>query len=536
MNEDISSATRPLPADIECRTPLQLLARNATLYPNKLAIVAESCTGTQVSLTYSALAWHVDKAAETLRGAGLSRGEHLGILLTNASALEYLCLAFGAMRLGGVVVPLNARFADRELVAAIEDMDCVALAYGKEFAARVSAFIPTLAVAPRLRIQVGAGADGDALDWQTLMDAGRADRSGFPEVGEDDLADLLLTSGTTGRSKGVMLTHGNAVATGVAVAGGLSLRPDDIYQSPFPLFTSSGFHFNIMATWWAGATLVIEPGVDVEATLARMTRERTTVYCAVPAVYIFMLERYTAGIHDLSAMRVFDYGGAPMAREVIRKLADTFPHVELRQTYGLTEAGPSGTFLAGCDAIGKLGSIGTAMPLCETTVRKSDLSHAKPGETGEIVMRGPTVMQGYYKRPEETAKSLHDGWLWTGDLATLDEDGYIFYLDRNKDVIIRGGFNISSMEVENAIFEHPDVKEAAVVSIPHDKLGEDLCVFVVGREGAVLDAEELTAFCKVRIADYKVPRRWTFVSELPRNPTGKILKNKLREQARGLNA
>lgn len=530
MNDHQNDATRPLPGDIQCRTPLQLLARNARLYPNKLAIVAESCTGVQARLTYSALAWHVDKAADALRNAGLSRGQHIGILLTNNSAIEWLCIAFGAMRLGAVVVPLNTRFADRELISAIQDMDCVALAYGEEFAPRVPTFLPALDAAPQLLISVGNGATGDS-NWQTLMDAGEANRGGFPEIGERELADLLLTSGTTGRSKGVMLSHGNAVATGAAVAGALSLGPDDIYQSPFPLFTSSGFHFNIMATWWAGATLIVEPRVEAEETLSRMTRERTTVYCAVPAVYLFMLERYSPAVHDLSSMRVFDYGGAPMAREVIRKLADTFPHVELRQTYGLTEAGPSGTFLAGCDSIRKLGSIGTSMPLCETTVRKTDLSEVSPGEAGEIVMRGPTIMKGYYKSPEETAKAMRDGWLWTGDLATLDEDGFIFYLDRSKDVIIRGGFNVSSMEVENAIFEHPNVKEAAVVSIPHDKLGEDLFAFVVAREGVVLGPEELTAFCKGRIADYKVPRRWSFVKELPRNPTGKVLKNKLREVA-----
>lgn len=534
MIEEHLNATQSLPADIECRTPLQLLARNAQLFPNKLAVVAECSTGTQARLTYSALSWQVDRAADALRGAGIGRGDHLGILLNNNSALEYLSLALGAMRLGAVVIPLNARFADRELIAAINDMDCVALAYGTEFIGRISAFARRLANPLRLAILVGSGTADNARNWATVLEAGKADRGGFPEINENDLADILLTSGTTGRSKGVMLTHGNAVATGVAVAGSLSLGPNDIYQSPFPLFTSSGFHFNIMATLWAGATLVIEPGVDVDSILARMTRERTTVYCAVPAVYIFMLERYDADQHDLSSMRVFDYGGAPMAREVIRKLADTFPHVELRQTYGLTEAGPTGTFLPGSEAIRKLGSIGTAMPLCTTTVRKSDLSEVGPGEPGEIVMRGPTVMRGYYKQPAETAKVMHDGWLWTGDVATLDDDGYIFYLDRNKDVIIRGGFNISSMEVENAIFEHPSVKEAAVVSIPHDKLGEDLCAYIVAREGMSLDPEELAVFCRERIADYKVPRRWNFVDALPRNPTGKVLKNTLREQARGM--
>ncbi|MCB1757721.1 MAG: AMP-binding protein, partial [Gammaproteobacteria bacterium] len=332
--------------------------------------------------------------------------------------------------------------------------------------------------------------------------------------------------------KGVMLTHGNAVATGAAIAGGLDLGPQDTYQSPFPLFTSSGFHFNLMSAWWAGATMVVEPEVDLEATLLRMTRERTTVFCAVPAVYIFMLDTFDPASHDLSAMRVFDYGGAPMAREVIRRLAEVFPHVELRQTYGLTEAGPSGTFLPGRDVLRKLGSLGTSMPMCDVRVMRADGSETDPGEMGEIVMRGPAVSQGYYKRPDATAETFRDGWLWTGDLAQRDADGYLFYMDRSKDVIIRGGYNITSMEIENAIFEHPGVKEVAVVSVPHEKLGEDVCAFVVVQAGEPPVQEDLITFVAARLADYKVPRRWVFVPELPRNPTGKVLKNRLREKAR----
>jgi len=519
------SSTLPLPPDIVWRTPLALLARNAAQAPNRLALVAASAGG-ESRLTYAALAFQVDVAAEALRQAGLAAGDHLAVLMTNSAAAEYVAIAFGAMRLGAVVVPLNARFAPPELRAAVEDMDCGFLVHETAFdtvAAGLVAACPALAG----RI-IRVGGNGD---WAARTAAARPRPESFPVVGEDDLADILLTSGTTGRAKGVMLTHANAVATGIAIAGALSLGPDDTYQSPFPLFTSSGFHFNLMAAWWAGATMVIEPAVDLPATLARMTRERTTVYCAVPAVYIFMLDAYDPARHDLSAMRVFDYGGAPMAREVIRRLAESFPHVELRQTYGLTEAGPTGTFLPGRDALRKLGSLGTAMPLCEVAVARPDGTPAAPDEMGEVVMRGPAVARGYYRNPAATAETFCDGWLWTGDLGRRDADGYLYYMDRGKDVIIRGGFNITSMEVENAIFEHPGVKEVAVVAVPHAKLGEDLCAYVVPQAPAPAP-DALMAFVAARIADYKVPRRWVFVSELPRNPTGKIQKNVLRERAR----
>lgn len=526
------SPTCPLPAEVTERTVFALLHRNAALYPNKLALIADSITGVQARLSYAALSWQIDKAADGLRRAGVRQGDHVAILLNNTAAAEYVLAAFGAMRLGAVVVPLNGRFAVPELVAAVEDMDCSVLIHGAEFADRVLQVLGKTSDALRLVIQAGDGGVDGHRRWEGVLAQGIPATGGFPDPGEDDLADILLTSGTTGRSKGVLLTHGNAVATGIAIASSLDLGPQDTYQSPFPLFTSSGFHFNLMAAWWAGATMVIEPGVDIEETLRRMTRERSTVYCAVPAVYIFLLDSYTEGEHDLSAMRIFDYGGAPMAREVIRRLAEVFPHVELRQTYGLTESGPSGTFLPGADSLRKLGSIGKAMALCEVSVVRPDASPVEPGEMGEIVMRGPAVCQGYYKRPDATAELLHDGWLWTGDLGTIDEDGYLFYLDRNKDVIIRGGFNVASMEVENAIFEHPGVMEVSVVAKPHDKLGEDICAFVVPQRGTEIGADDLIAFCKLRIADYKVPRHWEFVEELPRNPTGKIQKNVLRDMAR----
>lgn len=517
-------AHHPLPDEIEWRTPLALLARNATLYPNKLALVASSAEGSEQRLSYAGLAFAVDKAADALRQAGLGRGDHAAILMTNAAAAEYVVIAWGAMRLGAHVVPLNARFAVPELRAAIEDMDCTFLVHEASFDATVAALDLGERFSGRT-VRVGPGGD-----WQNRYADGVAGRADFPELLSGDLADILLTSGTTGRSKGVMLTHGNAVATGAAIAGGLNLGPQDTYQSPFPLFTSSGLHFNLMAAWWAGATMVVDQAVDLELTLQRMTRERTTLYCAVPSVYIFMLDTYDPARHDLSAMRVFDYGGAPMPREVIRRLSETFPHVELRQTYGLTEAGPSGTFLSGEDALRKLGSLGKSMPLCDVHVLRPDGTDTDAGEMGEIAMRGPTVSPGYYKRPDATAETFRDGWLWTGDLGQRDEDGYLYYMDRGKDVIIRGGFNITSMEVENAIFEHGQVKEVAVVAVPHDKLGEDLCAYVVPHAEEP-DPREIMAFLSERIADYKVPRRWVFVSDLPRNPTGKILKSELRKRA-----
>jgi acyl-CoA synthetase (AMP-forming)/AMP-acid ligase II len=528
------SAVQPLPKSFRERTIFDLIDRGARDYPNRLAVVAESALESQVRLTYAQLTWSIDKAADALRSAGVREGDHVGILLSNEAACEFVRIAFGAMRLGAVVVPLNTRYVATEQLYSVTQMDCRVLVYESVFGETVRQIAPEL-LNVKAFIEVGANVDNDALSWSALYASGRAEERGFPEIGEDDLADILLTSGTTGLPKGVMLTHSNAVATGVAIAGALGLRATDVYQSAFPLFTSSGFHFNLMSVLTAGATIVIEPRFDVAEMLERITQERSTVYLGVPAAYIFMMEVYDQSQHDASSIRLFDYGGAPMAKDVIRQLSSLFPSVELRQTYGLTESGPTGTYLTGDLSLTKLGSIGREMPLCKVRCVTPDLSSVAVGEIGEIVMCGPAIMRGYYKNAEATAASIHDGWLWSGDLGTVDEDGFLYYVDRNKDIIIRGGFNISSMEVENVLFEYPHLQEVAVVAVPHAKLGEDVCAFVVPRKNMQLDIKALQEFCSERLADYKVPRQIVLIDELPRNPTGKIQKNVLREKAVSLN-
>ncbi|MCC5859627.1 MAG: AMP-binding protein [Ectothiorhodospiraceae bacterium] len=524
-------ATASLPSSVKERNILALVERGAREYPNRLALVGGSADSGEERLTYSQLDWRIRRAADALRSAGLRAKAHVALLLSNACAVDYVTIAFGAMRLGAVVVPLNTRYAADEQAYSIDAMDVEALVYEAAYSDLVDRLRPRLSRVDTF-IALGKGAAPEALDWSALYGSADGGSEGPADISEDSVADILLTSGTTGYPKGVVLTHANAVATGIAISGALGLRETDVYQSAFPLFTSSGFHFNLLSVLTVGATMVIEPVFDARAMLEGITRERTTVYLGVPAAYIFMMEVYDPSVHDVSSIRLFDYGGAPMAKDVIRRLFETFPGVELRQTYGLTEAGPTGTYLPGELAISKLGSVGSSMPLCDVHCLRPDLTPVAPGEVGEIVMRGPTVMRGYYRNEEATNAAIHDGWLWTGDLGTVDEDGLLYYVDRNKDIIIRGGFNISSMEVENAVFEHPDVQEVAVVAIPHEKLGEDVCAFVVRRPATTVTAEDIRDFCRDRIADYKIPRHIHFVDELPRNPTGKIQKNVLRDRAR----
>ncbi len=283
-----------------------------------------------------------------------------------------------------------------------------------------------------------------------------------------------------------------------------------------------------MISLWCGCALVVEPAFDAARMVTRMVDEGTTAVMAVPAQFIFMLEALRARRAELTRVRLWDYGGSPMPGEVVRALAEIFPDAEQRQNYGMTETGPAGTILTPEFTFTKLGSVGLPMPLCETTVADEEGRPLPPDAVGEIHIRSPGNMLGYYKNPEATELALVDGWMRTGDLGRKDADGFLWYVDRLKDVINRGGLKISSMEVEDALFRHPAVLEAAVVAVPHPQLGEDIRAFMVPRPGMRLEAEEVRAHCAERLAAYKVPREFRTVATLPRNSMGKVQKTELR--------
>lgn len=521
-----------LPENITARTVPQLLRDRATRYPNKLALVAESGLGGQVRLTYAQLDWLSTRLAQGLQGLGVKKGDRVAILLTNYSGAECVLTFFASHKVGAINVPVNTRFVGRELEYVLNHCEARVLVVGHEMVHVIKEIKGELDSLEAI-VSVTPGESVLGLSFADVLAQGGSGGEITVEVGEDDDADLLYTSGTTGRPKGVLHTHSSTVATGIAVGGALGLKPEDVYQSAFPFFTSSGCHFNIMSVLQYGATLVMEPEFQVERTLATMERERTTVYVGVPSVYTFLLDSGLMPNYDLSSLRLLDYGGAPMPKEVIKQLYEQVPGVELRQTYGLTEAGPTGIYLPGKYALRKLGSVGKeAMPLTEFRVVDDQGRDVPPGQVGEICYRGPAIMKGYFKDPEATAAALVDGWLHSGDLVVQDEDGFLYHVDRKKDIIIRGGFNVSSMEVENILYEHPDVLEAAVVAKPHPKLGEDIKAFVVLKKGIQRTPQEIEAFCRQRLADFKVPRDIEFIDALPRNPMGKVLKTELRERVR----
>ncbi|RJF69752.1 class I adenylate-forming enzyme family protein [Rhodopseudomonas palustris] len=518
-----------IPAEAETATVFDLVRRQASQRPDAIALTAASRFGGEHSLSYSALLDRATMLAAGLCRLQLSQGDRVGLMFDNESALEAAITMLALHRLGLVVVPVNTRFAAEEIVYVLGKADCGAIVAAQEFVALVSALRERI---PSLQSIVGVGdkLPADVIDWREMAETDGTIFTAWPEVSPDAISEILFTSGTTAHPKGAVMTHSRSVISAYGFADALSLDADDVYQSFFPFFTTAALHCVLLPSWWAGAEAVLDRRFDLPEILARMHRRRATKYIGAPTFYVFLLETYDPAAHDLSSIRMFDYGGASMSVEVIRKLAATFPSVELRQTYGMTESGPSGTVMRGPDNLIKPGAVGRPWALTEVRIAGGEGCIVGPGERGEIEIRSPAVMREYFGEPQLTAATFHDGWLRTGDIGYLDQDGYLFHVDRKKDMIIRGGHNIGSLEVEEVFFAHPAVVEAAVISVPHPKLGEDICAFVVPQTGHTITADELRAFCIGKLADYKIPRWIEFADTLPRGPMGKVLKTQLRDR------
>lgn len=498
----------------------------AVTQPERLAIRASSALAGSRRISYAALRSESVAIGAALAEAGVAAGDRVGILADSHAYSESLLVYFALLRLGAVMIPVNARQVDDEILYTLSFAGCVGLVAQPEFVDRIEALKPSV---PKLRCLVSMSSQARAgwIGWDRML-ANPARE--WPRREHGQLANIIFTSGTTARPKGVMHTHDTALACGAIFSSALSLRNGDVFHHGVPFFTSSGAQLTIMATLWVGATMLVEPTFDAAVVLQTMQEEGTTVFLGVPSHYLFMLDELSRTPRKLPTIRVWDYGGSPMPGTAMHELFRLFPQAEHRQQYGMTETGPTGTMLTPDQTLRRPDSVGRPMPLCEVKIvdpeTGAQLSH---GEPGEICLRSPGCMIGYLDNPEATAKTLVDGWVRTGDVGWMDEEGFLFYTDRVKDIINRGGLKISSMEIEDAIFQHPDVLEAAVVAIPHPRLGEDALAIVVPRPGATLDLAAIKAVCAQRLADYKVPRTFAVLDKLPRNPIGKVLKTELRK-------
>lgn len=466
--------------------------------------------------TYADLEGASVAAAAHLQVRGISEGDVVGLMLPNSPAL--VAHLFGILRIGATVLPLNPGLTPRELALVLED-------------SRARAVITTVELAPTaesLRALSPALNEVIAINpVQPLMRSAAVAPSRIGGV-PDQTAFLIYTAGTTGRHKGVMLTHQNVLANTAQVAERTGLTPADRVLHAMPLFHANGLINNTVLPLQIGASIVLMPRVDLAEFWSVVASLRPTYFTAVPTVFARLMDAWD-GRADTSSLRFVRTGAAPMVAALQRQVEERLG-VPVIVSYGLTEA----TCTCTMNPVGperRVGSVGSALPR-EAVAVLDEGGHARgPGEVGEVVVAGPNIMIGYLNAPPATAEVLRDGWLHTGDLGYLDPDGFLFLTDRKKDLIIRGGENISPREVEEVLLTHPAVAEAAVVGTPDREWGEEVAAFLVPREGRVLDADQVRAFCRERLARYKVPRQVWMVPAIPLTGVGKVDKARLRSLA-----
>jgi fatty-acyl-CoA synthase len=483
------------------------LADRARLTPDRVAI---RFLGDD--LTYAELDRRATRLAAGLAARGLQRGDRLATL--TASSPDHVATFFACARLGVALQPISWRLAPAEIAYQLADAEPALLLASDEHA--------ELARAAGVSVEIARIGDPTL---ETHAETEDVARDGDPLL-------LVYTSGTTGKPKGALLTHANCFWTNLSFDRTTSLRDDDVVLQVLPQFHVGGWNVQPLLAWWKGATVVLEPSFDPERALRLIAGQGVTTMMGVPATYLFLAEQDGFAQADLATLRLAVVGGAPMPESLLETWHAR--GVEVVQGYGLTEAAPNVLCLPPEEAKRKLGFAGKPYPHVDVALRDVDTGVLLDGaSTGELVVRGPNVFPGYWRNEEATAAAFADGWLLTGDVAARDEEGFYRIAGRIKDMVVSGGENVYPAEIEDVLHAHPDVVEAAVVGVPDERWGESCAAFVVLRDGATATADQLREHCLRRLARFKVPHTFTFVSELPRSSMGKVLKDDLRASAAG---
>lgn len=503
------------------------LKKSVAQTPEKLASI---CGSTR--LTFREVDGRVNRLSSGLARLGVGPGDRVAILALNCH--QFYEFYYAVPQVGAVVVPINFRLPPHEVKYIVDHSGSRVVAVDQALLPVIETIRASLDSVDHFILMGEEPCDG-YLSYEELLAGATADFEA-PEVSDDELLGLFYTSGTTGEPKGVMLSHRNMLANIANSEGVYNYLPTDIYLHAAPMFhlADGAAVFTHTAN---GATQAFIPRFDPKQVLETISREKVSLIVLVPTMINFLLHQPDIASYDLSSLRHLTYGASPIAPDLLRRAMKVFD-CSFGQGYGLTEASPLLTVLTADDhltpgAAGerRLASCGKPVPGVDVRVVKEDGSDLKPGEVGEIIARGPNIMLGYWKRLEDTENVLREGWLHTGDLATVDEDGYIYLVDRKKDMIVTGGENVFSTEVEAVLYAHPAVKEAAVIPVPDEDWGEAVHACVVLCDGKQATTEELTEFCRDRLANYKVPHSIEFIEgELPKGGTGKILKKQLRER------
>ena len=495
---------------------IELIDANAERYPDKIAL-----SGMDTEISFKQVKEKSEQAAACFQARGIKKGDAVALMSQNT--FDFVFSFFGILKAGGVAVPVNHKLTAMEVDYILENSRSVLFLFDGSLhpvAEGLTAGVSKMSMDTRAK---GFDFLGDAMD--------KAPAFSVVDVQDADLAEILYTSGTTGNPKGCVHTHKSVISAGRTGAGVLGLENTDIMLIAMPIWHSSPLN-----NWFMGITSVAGKSVLLREYhplhfLEAIQKKSCTAYFGAPISYLMPLQMLpNFGDFDLSSMKAWVYGGGPIAPETVKKLEKAYQSDRFFQVYGMTESGPTGTVLYPEDHAEHAGSIGNkALPGAELKVMKDDMTPAGPGETGEIWLKAASMMKGYLNNPEATEDAFYDGWYRTGDIARIDKDGFLFIVDRIKDMIVTGGENVYSKEVEDRIMEHPGVAEAAVIGAPNPDWGETVKAIIVPAKGQELTEDELKDFLSNRLAKFKIPRKFDFVSELPHTPSGKVMKYKLRK-------
>ena len=509
----------------------QGIHRAVQLYANRPALVAEG-----VSRDWATFADRVSRLAGVLTTQGVQTGDRVAMLGHNSP--HFVEFYFATLWAGAVMVPVNTRWALPEKIHCLNDSGARVLLVDGSFAGEARALrqacpgVQSLIIAVDDGSSAGLDNNDEALDYEAAL----AQHVAVPDAerGGEDLAALFYTGGTTGRAKGVMLSHDNFLANSMNALVNLGISADSVHLHVSPLFHVAGGS-RVFTTTVAGGTHAVIPRFEPDLFLAAIERFRVSITVVVPTMLNALLQHPRLGDYDLSSLALLTYGASPMPESLLRRAMARLPGVAFLQSYGMTELSPVATCLSpryhcfeGPDA-GRIRSAGQAVFNADVAVMDAEDGPLPYGEVGEICVRGPMVMRGYWQQPELTAQTLRGGWMHTGDAGYLDTEGFLFLVDRVKDMIISGGENVYSAAVENVIYQFPGVHECAVIGVPDDQWGEAVHAIVVAEPGVQVDRESLLAHCREQLAGYECPKTVDLRPEaLPKSGAGKILKAELR--------
>ncbi|SDJ69252.1 fatty acyl-CoA synthetase [Sediminibacillus albus] len=506
-----------------------ILTRTASRMPDKPAVAYN-----QQRLTYKQLNDLVNVTSHGLRKDGIKKGTMIAVLSHNS--LDFVVINFALARLGAVMVPLNYMLQAEDIRYILEH-------------AKIEGFAASRTLAPVL--DEAAAESTASISFRYIMDKTDEEphsrelarwqllsslREGMPDylveedIEEDDLAQVLYTSGTESKPKGVMLTHRSLLGEYVSCVVDGHMEASDIVIHALPLYHSAQLHVFLGPAVYLGSSGIILPQASPEIILETIEKEKATQLFCPPTVWIALLRHSDFNKRDLTSLKKCYYGAAIMPKEVMKELSERLPQARFWNFYGQTEVAPLATALQPEDQLRKLGSAGKPVLHVETKIVDENDKEVSRNEIGEIIHRSPHAMKGYLHDPAKTADAFRNGWFHSGDLGVMDKEGYITIIDRKKDMINTGGVNVSSREVEEAIYQYEGVSEVAVVSIPDPYWIEAVTAIIVPKEGVELKVSEIKSFCKSRLANYKVPKFIEITEQLPKNPSGKLLKRTLREK------